>query len=188
MMQIDTMMEVIDTLNSGGTILYPTDTIWGIGCDACNARAIDKVYALKQRDPAKPFIVLAASLAMVKQYVNQVHPRIDTLLGYHKRPLTVVYEQARNLPPNLIAADGSVAIRIPQDDYCRSLIQAYGKPLVATSANISNEPFPKHFGAISSSVIEGVDHVMRGKRDVIESEPSVIVRLSPKGELIFLRS
>ncbi len=188
MLQIDTMTEVNVVLERGGTILFPTDTIWGIGCDACNPDAIEKIYALKKRDRSKPFILLADSVDMIKQYVQQVHPRIDTLLLHHIRPLTVIYEQARNLPDLAIAADGSVAFRVPQDAYCRALIQSFGKPIVATSANISNEPFPNKFGAISSAVIQGVDYVVKNARkEEIEAQPSAIVRLDQRGELEFLR-
>ena len=190
MLQIDAMTEVINILSNGGIILYPMDTIWGIGCDASNAQAVEKIYALKDRARNKPFVLLADSLDMVEQHVHHVHPRISTLLQHHVRPLTVVYEQAKNLPPSVAAQDGSVAIRIAQAGFCQDLIRAYGKPLVATSANISNQPFPKNFGSISSDVIQGVDYVVRNNLnlDAQDTEPSVIVRLSPKGELLFLRT
>ncbi len=188
MLQIDNLTKTVHVLSLGGTILFPTDTIWGIGCDATNTEAIQKIYTLKNRPTDKPFVLLADSIEMVQEYVQHVHPRIDTLLSLHVRPLTVVYDEAKNLPPIAIADDGSVAIRIPQDDYCKNLIRSFGKPLVATSANISNEPFPKSFGTVSSAIIQGVDHVVHNmQRDNIESEPSAIVRLSPKGELEFLR-
>lgn len=188
MMQIDTMTEVNVILEKGGTILFPTDTIWGVGCDACNAKAVDKIYKLKQRDPSKPFILLADSVEMIKKYVKQVHPRIDTLLIHHVRPLTVIYDDAQNLPDNVIAQDGSVAFRVPQDSFCRALIQSYGRPLVATSANVSGQPFPSKFGSISSDIIQGVDYVVKNARkEEIDSEPSVIVRLDKRGELDFIR-
>lgn len=188
MMQIDTMTEVNVILEKGGTILFPTDTIWGIGCDACNAKAVDKVYSLKERDPSKPFILLADSVDMIKKYVKQVHPRIDTLLMHHVRPLTVIYEDAQNLPDNVIAQDGSVAFRVPQDPFCRALIESYGRPLVATSANVSGQPFPSKFGGISSQIIQGVDYVVKNARkEEVDNEPSVIVRLDKRGELDFIR-
>ena len=188
MLQIDNLTNTVNVLTNGGIILYPTDTIWGIGCDATNAEAIQKIYDLKQRPMDKSFILLADSIEMVQEYVQQVHPRINTLLSLHTRPLTVVYDEAKNLPSILVADNGSIAIRIPQDDYCKNLIRAFGKPLVATSANISSQPFPKSFGSVSSDIIQGVDYVARNmQRDNIESEPSAIVRLSKKGELEFLR-
>ena len=175
-------------MKNGGLILYPTDTIWGIGCDVNNVPAIKKVYQLKQRDLQKNFVLLVSSLEMLQQYVRHVHPRISTLLSYHRRPLTVVFDGARNLPEELIAEDGSIAIRIVQDEFCRELIEAYGCPIIATSANISEQPFPANFGEISSEIITGVDYVVRHRQhEKTLGEPSVIVRVEEDGELVFLR-
>lgn len=188
-MMYDTEIEETATvLRNGGLILFPTDTIWGIGCDACNPDAIKKVYDLKQRDASKPFVLLVSSLDMLKNYVRHVHPRIETLLVHHVRPLTVVYDKGRNLPPIAIAADGSVAIRVSTDPFCTAIIEAFGYPVVATSANISNEPFPKNFQEISSAVKKGVNLIVKPRRKMEEDpEPSVIVKLSRRGELVFLR-
>lgn len=175
-------------LARGGLILYPTDTIWGIGCDATDAAAVASIYKLKRRDPAKSFVVLVNSVEMLRQYVAHLHPRLETLLVYHERPLTVIYHEGANLAPNVTAPNGSIAIRIPQDDYCLDLISAINKPLVATSANVSNEPFPAHFGEVSSEIIQGVDYVEKYRqRDKTRREPSVIVRLDKREELEFLR-
>ncbi len=188
MLQIDSLTETLSVLDRGGIILFPTDTVWSIGCDACNPKAVEKLYALKRQVQKKPFILLADSIEMVGEYVEHIHPRIDTLLSLHRRPLTVVYEQARNLPPNLVPQDGSIAFRVPQDIYCKDLIQQYKKPIVVSSANICNQPFPRSFGSVSSEVIQGVDYVVPNlRRKNLTTEPSVIVRLSPKGELNFLR-
>ena len=190
MVQNYNLKDAVEALRQGGLILYPTDTIWGIGCDATNAQAVKKVYDLKRRDYTKTFVLLADSIQMLKEYVAQLHPRLETLLTYHQRPLTVVYDNAINLPSNVIAKDGSIAIRIPQDRLCQQLIRAFGRPLVATSANISNEAFPNHFGEISSEVIQGVDYVIKYKQGEKEVKtPSVIVKLSDpiKAELVFLR-
>lgn len=175
-------------LSRGGLILYPTDTIWGIGCDATDAAAVASIYKLKRRDPAKSFVVLVNSVAMLQHYVAQLHPRLETLLVYHQRPLTVIYDRGANLAPNATAPDGSIAIRIPQDKYCLDLITAANMPLVATSANVSNEPFPAHFGEVSSEIIQGVDYVEKYRQyDKTRREPSVIVRLNEREELEFLR-
>jgi L-threonylcarbamoyladenylate synthase len=175
-------------MEKGGTILYPTDTIWGIGCDATNAMAIEKIYQIKRRDTNKPFSLLASSIEMVKEYVEHLHPRIETLLLHHVRPLTVVYDKAKNLPVNLLPADGSIAIRIAQDDFCKNLINQFGKPIVATSANVNGEPFPPHFGAISSAIISGVDYVVKqGRKKSDPGEPSVVIRVDEEGEIVFLR-
>ncbi len=179
---------ILACLESGGTILYPTDTIWGIGCDATNADAVAKVYHLKDRQPDKPFVLLVSSIEMLKEYVEHVHPRVETLLLFHERPLTIIYEQAKNLPAISFGSDGSIAIRVTQDPFCKVLIDAFGKPLVSTSANISNEPFPNHFGEISSAVIIGVDHVVKYRTmDKDMNQPSVIAKLGENGELEFLR-
>ncbi|MEO0779836.1 MAG: L-threonylcarbamoyladenylate synthase [Bacteroidota bacterium] len=185
----DRLEDIISVLNTGGLLLYPTDTIWGVGCDATNPQAVEKVYALKQRDRSKPCILLVDSVATLKDYVREVHPRVDNLLTYHTRPLTVVYPQAQQLPPISTSADGSVAIRVALGGFCKSLLQAYGKPLISTSANISTEPFPANFGEISSAIIRGVDYVVKAEQyDKTTREPSVIVRVDGEGELEFLRS
>lgn len=181
---------IIATLEKGGTILYPTDTIWGLGCDATNALAVEKIFDLKKRDRSKPFVLLVSSIEMLKQYVEHVHPRVETLLLFHKKPLTFIYNQAMNLPEISFDRGGSVAIRIPHDDFCKKLIDRYGKPLVATSANISEEPFPKYFGEISSAVIQEVDYVVKYRQaDRTMGAPSVIAKLNDplKAELVFLR-
>ncbi len=181
--------QIVDTLEQGGVIIYPTDTIWGIGCDATNQDAVDKIYEIKERPKSKPFILLVNGIKMLHEYVNNIHPRLETLLCYHRRPLTVVYEAPKNLPSNVVASDGTVAIRIAQDMFCQQLIETFGKPLIATSANKSSEPFPSNFGSISFDIMQQVDYIVDYKReDESERDPSVIVKLSDKSELIFLRS
>ena len=181
MLEDDQIHQLISTLESGGLILYPTDTIWGIGCDATNPNAIEDIYRLKKRDRSKPFVLLVDSIDMLKQYVHQVHPRLETLLHYHTRPLTIVYDQAKNLPPIAYSKDGTVAIRVVQDDFCRMMIAAYRRPLVASSANISNESPPGNFGEISSAVIENVDYVIkRRQHEKSIGTPSVMVKIDPK--------
>jgi len=184
----DQLSKITTGLESGDVILYPTDTIWGIGCDATNPLAVEKVFELKRRDRSKPFVILVSCIEMLKEYVREVHPRMHTLLSFHTRPLTVIYDQGIGFAPNAIGQDGSVAIRVVQDDYCRQLINSFGKPIVATSANISNEPFPGNFGEISSDVISRVDHVVRFRQEEKSlGEPSVLVKVEKNGEFIFLR-
>ena len=184
----DDFDDISTIIADDGILLYPTDTIWGLGCDATNPVAIERVYNLKQRDRSKPFVLLVNSIEMLKEYVISIHPRLETLMTYHTRPMTVIYDQAKNLPPNAVGPGGSVAIRVAHDSFCQHLIQAVGKPLIATSANISNEPFPSIFGEISSEVIQGVDYIARHRRtDKAPKEPSVIVKYDGKGELVFLR-
>lgn len=183
-----THQKAVEALNREGLILFPTDTIWGLGCNACDPVAVHRVYNLKKRPTNKPFVLLVDSIDMLKKYVRHVHPRIETLLVHHVRPLTVIYDKGKNLPKNVTAKDGSIGIRIPKDNYCQSLIRTFGKPLVATSANISGEPFPSVFAEVSSAIVKGVDYVENYRQaDTNFGEPSVIVRLSKRGELEFLR-
>lgn len=184
------LSDSVKTLSCGGLILYPTDTIWSLGCDATNPEAVEHINTLTQRDASKSLVLLVDSIEMLKQYVQSVHPRIETLLTYHRRPLTVLYSQAKNLPSNVTATDGSIAIRIPQESICKQLIRDFGRPLVAASANISSQKYPSHFGEISSEIICGVDYVVKYQQHYKESEqPAVMVKLADpiKGDLIFLR-
>jgi len=179
---------LVDGIHNGDIFLFPTDTIWSIGCDATNATAMQRIYDLKRRVPNKPYILLVSSIEMIKRYVYQVHPRIETLLMHHTRPLTVVYPNAINLPPASLALDGSVAIRVVQNDFCKRLIDAVGRPLVATSASISNQPYPRNFGEISSDILCGVDQVVKLRQDEKKRhDPSVIISIDRKGEIVFLR-
>jgi L-threonylcarbamoyladenylate synthase len=184
----DDINEIVQILEDGGIICYPTDTVWGIGCDATNEEAIARVSALKGREPEKGYVLLAADIPMLKTYVPKIHPRIETLLAYHKRPLTVIYDRNMGLPPSAKAPDGSVAIRIPQDDFCVALLNAFGKPLISSSANISGQPFPPTFGAISSEILRTVDYVVKHRQEAREPrEPSAIARLDRHQELDFIR-
>ncbi len=181
--------EILAVLRRGDTILYPTDTIWAIGCDATNEDAVQRLIKIKGKKPEKGYILLVDSLEMLKKYVQGVHPRVQTLLSYHSRPLTIVYDEAQNVATNAYAADGSVAIRIVQDAFCRELIRQFGKPIIKTSANIAGEKYPTHFGEISSDILEKIGKVIRLKQDKKEqNEPSIIARFNEEiGELDFLR-
>lgn len=184
----DDTQQIKEILLNDGIILYPTDTIWGVGCDATNPVAIERIYNLKERDRSKPFVLLVSDIDMLKNYIEAGHPRMETLLSFHVRPLTVIYDKGKNLPANAVSGDGSVAIRIVKDVFCQQLISDLGRPLVASSANISGQPFPANFGEVSSEVIQGVDYVVNHRRDdKTVSEPSVIVKCTPKGELVFIR-
>ena len=181
--------KAVETVVTGGIILYPTDTIWGLGCDATNEKAVLKIYKIKERDLNKPLICLVSSIAMLKEYTTSIHPRVETLLSYHERPLTIVYPAAQNLPEVLTGEDGSVAIRLVQDPFCQELIDSIGKPLVSTSANLAGEPFPSKFGEISSHVIKRSDYVCKYRRnDTTPTPPSVVARYDNKGQLDFIRT
>lgn len=150
----------LKTLRAGGLILYPTDTIWGIGCDASNAEAVAKVYALKKRPDAKSLIVLMADEREVLRYVAAADLAVFDFLKTTEKPTTVIYEGGIGFAENLLPADGSVAIRICSDEFCRQLILRFRKPIVSTSANISGEASPAHFGEVSEAIRAGVDYVV----------------------------
>ncbi|MFT4153859.1 L-threonylcarbamoyladenylate synthase [Parafilimonas sp.] len=155
----------LEVLKQGGTILYPTDTIWGIGCDATNAGAAEKIIQLKQRPQQKSFVVLAASEKDVLQYTASPDLAVFDYLQTVQKPTTVIYEHALGLAENVCNADGSVAIRICSDEFCRHLIKRFRKPVVSTSANLSGEPSPASFAQVSPAIKNGVDYVVQYRQD-----------------------
>jgi L-threonylcarbamoyladenylate synthase len=179
---------IVRVLKGGGTILYPTDTIWGIGCDATNSKAVEKIFQVKNQAENEPLAVMVDGLDMLHRYVSEVHPRLETLIYYHQRPLTVIYENCKNLADNVMDKKRSAAIRVTLDPFCRELIELLGKPLVATGATYSQEIYPRSFAEIDTRIIGQVDYVVRYKQDQRSVEyPSVIVRLSDRAELDFIR-
>ena len=190
-MTIDFTTEVeaaLTALRSGGLILYPTDTIWGLGCDATDEEAIKRIYSLKQRDDSKSLIILVAEERDVLQYVAAPDLAVFDFLQQQTRPTTVIFDNAVNLPTNLIAEDGSIAIRIVQDEFCRHLVKRLRKPLVSTSANISGQPSPKFFDEVSDEIKRGVDHVVKWRQDdKTPSLPSQIIRWKGNGLFDYIR-
>jgi L-threonylcarbamoyladenylate synthase len=188
----ETIQKVIEqaiyTLQKGGVLLYPADTIWGIGCDATDKQAIQQVYSIKGRSYNKPLIVLVSDLDQLYDVVKNVHPRVDTLLHFHERPLTIIYPGAKEAYRHLAGPDGTIGVRIVTSGFCHELLVAYGKPLVSTSANLSGEASPVKFGNISSAIISAVDLALPAftERD-LTGRPSVIARYDENGELDFLR-
>ncbi|ANH79694.1 threonylcarbamoyl-AMP synthase [Niabella ginsenosidivorans] len=167
----------VDTIRNGGVILYPTDTVWGLGCDATNAEAVARIYAIKKRDDSKALIVLAATEREVLQYTAAVDLSLFDYLETAERPTTVIYEHGIGFAENLTAADGSIAIRICKDDFCRSLIKRFGKPIVSTSANISGEPTPARFNAITAAIKNQADYIVQYRQDDrTPHQPSSIIR------------
>ncbi|HEX4851485.1 MAG TPA: L-threonylcarbamoyladenylate synthase [Puia sp.] len=152
-------------LKAGGLILYPTDTIWGIGCDATNADAVSKVYSLKQRPDHKSLIVLMADQREILKYVSHPDPAIPDYLQSLTKPTTVIYDGAIGFAENLINTDGSIAIRLVKDDFCRHLIKRFRKPIVSTSANISSQPAPEFFDQVSAEIKNGVDYIVQFRQD-----------------------
>ncbi len=185
---VQLIRETVKILSSGGLILYPTDTIWGIGCDATNPDAVAKVYRLKQREDFKSMLVLIENSNWLNEYLTEVPAIAWELLEVSVKPLTIIYPKARGLATNLIASDGSIGIRVVKHIFCQELIRAFRKPIVSTSANISENPFPKRFEEIDSEIIKGVDFVIpRDFEENTHSVPSSIIQLGQKGEIKVIR-
>ncbi len=182
------IVHCLEKLRSGGTILYPTDTIWGVGCDATNPAAVKKIYEIKQRPESKSLIVLLADLRDINKYVSLPEPYIFDYLRKTIRPTTVVYEGAVGLAENLIAADGSIAIRVVKEDFCKHLIKRFGRPIVSTSANISGKEAPANFNDISLEIRKAVNYVVEYRQsDEEPASASTVVRFNNRGELQVLR-
>ncbi len=180
--------QAVEVLRAGGLILYPTDTIWGIGCDATNPEAVERVYQLKGRSSEKSLIILLGNDNQLQSYVHEVPEVAYSLVEYAENPLTIVYEGAKNLPENLLADDGSIAIRIVKHAFCERLIQRFRKPIVSTSANLSGEPSPRNFDSIDPTIKAGVDFVVQfGQEDRSARPPSTIMKLASDGKFSFLR-
>jgi len=181
--------EILRVLNLGGTILYPTDTIWALGCDATSASSVSKIISIRGYNCSKPLIVMVDSIEMLHEYVEEVHPRLETLLTLHRRPLTVMYENSRSLAPNILQADSqTAAIRVTHDPFCKQIISELGKPIVAVSASVGEHHYPSSFEEVDLNVVTKVDYVVRhGQDHQIQEDPSVIVKLTDRAELFFVR-
>lgn len=184
----DKLSDIIRTLESDGVLLHPTDTVWGLAASVFSKKAIEKIYMIKNRERSQPLLLLVDSLEMLKKYVPHIHPRIETLLHFHKKPLTVIYPNVKLIPHFARAEDDSVAIRIIQDPYCNQIIKLLGNPLVSTSANISGSPFPVTYSDISQGIIDKADFVSVYRRMTrVSTKPSVLINYDQDGEIKFLR-
>lgn len=182
------IVQCLKVLSAGGLILYPTDTVWGIGCDATNAEAVKKVYQLKQRDDSKALIVLIDSADHLDHYVVDVPAIARELIDVAVKPLTIIYEGAYNLASNVLGEEDSVGIRIPNDEFCHRLCERYGKPIVSTSANVSGQPTAKRFTDIDADIVKGVDYPVEYRRnDSVPHQPSNIILLSRDGTFKIIR-
>ena len=182
------IVQCLKVLSAGGLILYPTDTVWGIGCDATNAEAVKRVYQLKQRDDSKALIVLIDSADHLDHYVVDVPAITRELIDVAVKPLTIIYEGAYNLAPNVLGDEDSVGIRIPNDEFCHRLCERFGKPIVSTSANVSGQPTAKRFSDIDTSIVEHVDYAVEYRRDdTTPHQPSNIILLSRDGTFKIIR-
>ncbi len=183
----DDIVHSLEALKNGGTILYPTDTVWGIGCDATNPEAVEHIYEIKRRT-VHSLLVLVNSMNMLANYVNHIPDVVRGMLDQAEKPVSIIYPKAQHLAANLLAEDGSVGIRLVKDDFCQQLIHAFGKPIVSTSANISGENTPDIFDRISEEVKTSVDYIVQWRRDDrCPATASSIVKLNEDGIFHFIR-
>ena len=183
------LQKTLTILQSGGTILYPTDTVWGLGCDATNEAAVEKIFKIKKRTEEKSLVLLLASEESIYHYSNKVPPAIFNYLSKAVKPTTVVYEAAKNLPDKLIHENGTIAIRIVKDEFCIALIEALGKPLVSTSANISGQATPLSFKEITAEIKNAVDFVVQQRLKEIKKSvtASSIIKMNEEGKVFIIR-
>lgn len=184
----DEIKKACEVMQKGGVILYPTDTVWGIGCDATNEEAVKRVYEIKQRTDSKAMLVLVDSMRKVEFYVDEIPPVAWDLVELSTKPLTIIYDGARNLAPNLIASDGSVGIRVTDEAFSKELCFRFRKPIVSTSANISGEPSPAVFSEISEEIKNAVDYIVDYRREETgPAKPSSIIKLGKGGVVKVIR-
>ena len=192
------LQQALQVLRNGGIIVYPTDTVWGIGCDATNAEAVKRIYALKQREDSKSMLVLLDSPAKLPYYIGEIPDTAWTLLDCCNdandendemmKPLTIIYPNARNLAPNLIAEDGSIGIRITNEAFSKALCAQLKHPIVSTSANISGHPSARFYAEIEQEILDGADYVCRFRRDDdCPAEPSSIIKINPDNTFRIIR-
>ena len=175
-------------LEEGKIFLYPTDTIWGIGCDATDYQAVDRIYQLKQRVETKSMIILLDDAAKLPEYVTDVPEIAMDLVDSIETPLTVIYQGAKGLAKNVIASDGTIAIRVTRDGFCKELIQQFGKPIVSTSANVSGTIDPITYSQIPMVIKNGVDYIVDHHRDrIVKAKASRIIKMEPSGEFTVIR-
>ncbi len=180
--------KALEVLRTGGVILYPTDTIWGLGCDATNEEAVKKIYKIKQRSDQKSLLVLLDNPGKIPSYINETPEIAWDLIDLADKPLTIIYSDAKNLAKNLIADDGSIGIRIVNDPFCQKLIQRFKKPIVSTSANISGTKAPSNFSEINNNIIDLADYVVQWRQgDYAKAQASSIIKLNNKGEIQIIR-
>jgi L-threonylcarbamoyladenylate synthase len=182
------IIKAVEVLKSGGIILYPTDTIWGIGCDATNEDAVQRIYEIKKREDSKSMLVLMENPALLERYIDEVPDVAWDLIEISTTPLTVIYPKAKNLAKNLIATDGSIGIRFTKETFSSQLIQRFRKPIVSTSANISGEKSPAFFNEISEEIKKQVDYIVVYRQsDLTPSKPSGIIKLGTGGKIDIIR-
>jgi len=176
------------TLRKGGIILYPTDTIWGIGCDATNSSAVEKIFRIKSRSDNKSLLILVDGEQMLERYVSEIPEIVFELTGVSESPLTIIYSKGKNLAAGICGEDGSVGIRICHNEFCRELITRFRKPIVSTSANFSGKPSPENFGEIDKSVRDAVDFVVKYRQDDrLKYSASSVIKVEQNGTIKIIR-
>jgi L-threonylcarbamoyladenylate synthase len=182
------IIKATEILRNGGIILYPTDTIWGIGCDASNMEAVKRIYLLKQREETKSMLVLMDHVDRIGRYVREIPEVAVQLLEVNDQPMTIIYPGAINLASNLVSIDGTIGIRVANDEFCQKLIRKFNKPIVSTSANISGQPAPALFDEISEEIKEAVDYIVEWRQnDNSRRAPSQIIKVGLSGEIEVIR-
>ncbi|HAV29186.1 MAG TPA: threonylcarbamoyl-AMP synthase, partial [Saprospirales bacterium] len=184
----DEINDICKLLKNDKVIICPTDTIWGLSCNVMSEEATRKIYSIKKRAIGKPFILLVSDLDMLKRYVTELHPRIETLLSHHNKPLTIIHSNPRSIPKYALATDGSIGIRIVKEEYCQQIIMTLNAPLVSTSANYSDHPSPRNFTEIDQKLISEVDYTAQYLRDQNDlNDASIIIKYDNEGQIEILR-
>ena len=183
------ILRAVEVLREGGIILYPTDTVWGIGCDATNAEAVERIYALKRSENKNSMLVLCRDADMIVRYVNKAPGIAFEVMEMTEKPLTLILEGAVGLAPNLIPEEGTLGVRVPNHDFCQQLLRKFGKPIVSTSANISGDPTPlKGLKDVAKEIIDGVDFVVNPRfQGKPTCQPSSIIAFGERGEVNIIR-
>jgi L-threonylcarbamoyladenylate synthase len=180
--------QAVDVLRKGGIIVYPTDTIWGIGCDATNSQAVKRIFEIKHRADSKALITLVGSIAALERTVDEVPDIAYQLIEVTDKPLTIIYDKGRNVAPELLAEDGSIGVRVTSEAFSAALCKAFGRALVSTSANISGQPSPTCFSEISDDILNAADYVCTSRRDeATHNTPSSIIKISAGGIFKIIR-
>ena len=186
---IEVFREAVEVLKAGGVILYPTDTVWGLGCDATNEEAVSKIYEIKKRSDSKSLITLVSDADMLGRYVRTIPEVAINLLEVNDKPMTIIYPGAINLAPNVVAQDGSAGIRIPMSEFCRELVRRFRRPIVSTSANVSGEPSPAFYREIPSCIVEAADWVADPRFEKgATGRSSQIIKVGLRGEISIIRA
>jgi L-threonylcarbamoyladenylate synthase len=181
-------LKALEILKNGGVILCHTDTVWSLCCDAYNQPAVNKIVDIKKKEPNNYITLLVQSINHLKQYIQDIHPRIETLIHYHRRPITVLYKAKKSLPIYLTSSDGTIAIRVVKDPNFIQLLRNYNSPMVCMSANVSGRQVPKNYNDIDLNIISKVDYILSSNRsNDVKSQSSMLVSYDEEGELIFLR-